>query len=97
MTESPLLNNFSPSLCLVPTLLVPPLTKFLPIAESDTLAILKSLKFGSPADPCPARVLAGVAEVVNSEVNMIINLSLQTAIVPPTWKQAKLLPLLKKT
>lgn len=62
----------------------------------STLKILKGLKSGSPSDPCAASLLASVAEIINPEVNNIINASLLEALVPEVWKQAKILPLLKK-
>ncbi|XP_078510011.1 sperm acrosome membrane-associated protein 6 [Lissotriton helveticus] len=72
------------------------MVEFVPPSAADTLAVIKSLKSRSPTDPCPARVLAGIAEVVVQEVVHIIGLSFKLAIVPADWKQAKLLPLLKK-
>lgn len=54
------------------------------------------MKSGSPSDPCTVRLLASVAETVNPEVNTLIRLSFQEAPVPVAWKQAKILPLLKK-
>lgn len=68
----------------------------MPVDLSSTLKILKGLKSGSPTDPCAARLLASAADIINPEVNKIINTSLRDDFVPATWKQAKILPLLKK-
>lgn len=62
----------------------------------SSLKLIKSLKSGSPSDSCAARLLSDVAEIINPEVNCLINLSLQEAYVPESWKQAHILPLLKK-
>lgn len=63
----------------------------------SSLKLLKSLKSGSPSDPCAARLLAEAADTINPEVNCLINMSLQEACVPESWKQALIFTLLKKT
>lgn len=57
---------------------------------------MKALKSGSPSDPCPAKVLASIAEVINPALNRILSASLESGLVPDRWKKAKILPLLKK-
>lgn len=68
-----------------------------PVISMDlSLRLMKSMKSGSPVDPCPAKVLSAIAEVINPTVNRILNNSLQEGHMPPCWKHAKILPLLKK-
>lgn len=72
------------------------LSTFRLVDLDSSLKLLKGLKSGSPSDPCAARLLSDVADTIKPEVNCLINMSLQEAFVPGSWKQAHILPLLKK-
>ncbi|XP_078542132.1 uncharacterized protein LOC144827840 [Lissotriton helveticus] len=74
----------------------PALWDFPLLTPEISLELLSKLKSGFPLDPCPAKILAQVAPVLNPLINPLLNLSLSTWTVPQPWKQALILPLLKK-
>lgn len=75
---------------------IPALLQFPRLLPKVSLDIIKGLKSGSPVDPCPTKLLALVATVLNPVVNKVLNSSLVPGHMPSIWKHAKILPLLKK-
>lgn len=68
-----------------------------PSLESHDLAhFVAKVKSGSPEDPCPPMVFKTIIPVFEAEVLSLLNLSLATRRVPQKFKEALVIPLLKK-
>lgn len=67
-----------------------------PFCPRSSLLDLERIKSGSPLDPCPARFFKLLAPFFNPYLNVIWNSSLTSGSYPSIWKNAHVLPILKK-
>ncbi|XP_078504107.1 phosphatidylinositol phosphatase PTPRQ [Lissotriton helveticus] len=74
----------------------PHLTSFELFSTEEVLAILNTIKSGSPSDPCPHFVFSKIIPVLCPLITQLFNKSLTTATFPQAWKHASVTPLLKK-
>ncbi|XP_078539927.1 uncharacterized protein LOC144824797 [Lissotriton helveticus] len=93
-------NAISPSISLSPldssSLNPCSLTQFPAITSSTLSELTTSIKSGSPKDCCPPPVLRAVFSALPDSILPLLNTSLSTGTVPSVFKQAILVPLLKK-
>lgn len=72
------------------------LSAFAQISLVYSEQVILICKSGSPDDPCLLQILASVVKVINPIFSYLLSLSIQSASVPLCWKEAKLVPSLKK-
>lgn len=69
----------------------------LPLLTKETLTTLMGrVKSGSPADPCPPKIFKMAFPGIEDEVLSLLNQYLESGLVPVSFKEARVIPLLKK-
>ena len=72
-------------------------TSFKPVSEEDVRALITKAPIKCcPLDPIPSSVLAQLFDVLIPVITTMINLSFETRQFASDWKEALLLPALKK-
>ncbi len=72
-------------------------TYFSPLSEAEvSKLILSSHPTTFPLDPMPSHLLQAISPAVVPALTHIVNTSLHTGIFPSVFKQARIIPLLKK-
>ncbi|XP_078499183.1 uncharacterized protein LOC144754819 [Lissotriton helveticus] len=72
------------------------LTSFPPLTHEALGPLFGCVKSGSPADPCPPRIYKLALPEIEGETLSLLNMSLETGVVPSAFKEARVIPLLKK-
>ena len=76
---------------------IPSFEAFEPLSENDVYnLIMNSKKKSSYLDPVPTDLLMKCLDVLLPVITKIINISLDTGCFPNDWKEAIILPILKK-
>ena len=76
---------------------IPSFEAFEPLSENDVYnLIMNSKKKSSYLDPVPTDLLMKCLDVLLPVITKIINISLDTGCFPSDWKEAIILPILKK-
>ena len=71
--------------------------KFVPLTEHNVKSLIdKGSKNSCSLDPMPTQFVVNCLDVLLPVITRIINLSLETGIFPTDWKEALVLPILKK-
>ena len=77
---------------------VPSMKTFQPVTETFVAKLLSEMKPTTCAsDPCPSVIIKSNKDLLTTVITKIINLSLGTSTFDESWKQATVLPLLKKS
>ena len=75
----------------------PSFSSFQAIAEEEAHSIIMNLaKKSSALDPIPTPLLVKCIDVLLPVINKIINISLDSGYFPSAWREALVLPTLKK-
>ncbi len=73
-----------------------PIFSFCPLTEAEVSKLLLSSHPTCPLDPIPSHLLQAISPALLPALTHIINTSLLTGIFPTAFKQARVIPLLKK-
>ena len=74
------------------------LSNFQAVSEDDVKSVLKNFPLKTcELDPVPSTLLKDILDLAQPSITAIINSSLQSGIVPDSFKEAVVRPLLKKT
>lgn len=74
-----------------------PLPKFTPLSEEDIYDLIRSSnKKTCSLDPLPTKLVVDCLDVLLSSITKLINLPLEEGVFLSLWKEALVLPLLKK-
>ena len=97
LSNAPALHPNTRLHCVDHTCNVPKLDRFIPVPVSDVKKLIcKSNNKSCDLDIIPAKVMKKFADQLSTPINMIVNKSLESGIVPKYFKKAIVVPALKK-